>query len=338
METRRLGRTEHIGPVVIFPGIAAGRLDTPDAVREVNRAIDRGIVHFDVAPSYGDSEVKLGEALKGRRDEVFLAAKTLGRTREDAAKELRSTLKNLHTDHLDLYQFHALDTDEDLERILSPGGAMETFLEARKAGTIRFIGITGHNPREQARALREFDFDTVMVPVNFVDHFVSNAEDGLLPLAEKKDVGVLAMKATYRGAIEDVETAYRYTLSQKVSRTVPAGSVEEFWRAIEVASAFEPMSIAEQTALFRDAPDLGDHHCRQCGYCMPCPAGVDIPRVFALEAYADRYREDIARGMYAQLPIRANACTECGHCEEKCPFELKIIERMKGMDAKFRRA
>jgi len=332
MERRRFGRTEHVGPVVVFPGIAAGRLDTADAVREVNRAIDRGVVHFDVAPSYGDSEVKLGEALEGRRDEVFLAAKTLERTREGAAKEFRSTLERLRTDHLDLYQFHALDTDEDLERALGPGGALETFLEARAAGTIRFIGLTGHNPRVQARALKMFDFDTVMVPVNFVDHFITNSEGGLLPLAEQKDVGVIAMKATYRSAVEDVETAYRYTLSQKVSRTVPAGSVEELWRAIEVASAFEPMGLPERTALFRDAPDLGDRCCRQCGYCAPCPEGVDIPRIFALEGYADRYRKEIAQGMYAQLPVDANACTGCGVCEEKCPFGLKIAERMRDMD------
>ena len=334
MEARRLGRTEHVGPVVIFPGIAAGRMETADAVREVNRAIDRGVVHFDVAPSYGDSEVKLGEALKGRRDEVFLAAKTLERTREGAARELQSTLEHLCTDRLDLYQFHALDTDEDLEQALGPGGALETFLEARAAGTIRFIGLTGHNPRVQARALKTFDFDTAMVPVNFVDHFVTNSEGGLLPLAAQKDVGVIAMKATYRGAVEDAETAYRYTLSQSVSRTVPAGSIEELWRAVEVASAFEPMGIEERAALFRDAPDLGDRYCRQCGYCAPCPEGVDILRIFALDAYADRYRKDIAEEMYAQLPVRTSACTGCGVCEEKCPFDLKIAERMQEMDGK----
>ena len=334
METRRLGKTEHEGPVVVFAGIAAGRLEKSEAVEALNRCLDKGIIHIDVAPSYGDSEVKIGEVMKHRRKGVFLAAKTLERSKEGAAKELRQSLRNLQTDWLDLYQLHAVDTDEDLERVLAPDGAIAAIQEAQQEGLVRFIGITGHRPDIQARALKLFDFDTVLTPVNFIDRFIMNTEGGLLPLAEKMDVGVISMKATYRGAIQDVETAYRYTLSQKVARTVPTGDIGEVEQAIDLAASPRPMSVEEMEMLFRDAPDLGNLYCRQCGYCLPCPVGIDIPRIFAMEGYYSRYRKDIAVKQFAIQPIKPGACTACGLCDERCPFGLKVMKRMKGMEDK----
>ena len=322
---RRLGRTEHYSSVVAFGGIALAALTLEEARREVLHAFEEGINHFDVAPSYGDAESKLGPALEGIRDKVFLACKTLARDRQGAEKELNESLARLRTDAFDLYQFHALDTMGEVEAIFAPGGAMEAVLAAREAGKLRFVGITGHCAPVQAQALRRFQFDTVMVPVDFVDRFYFGAETGLLALAHEQDVGVIAIKSTYRGAVADKLSAYRYTLSLPVSTTIPAGKVEEIRLATEIAKQFQPMSAEEMAALLRDSPELGDQVCRQCLYCMPCPKGVDVPLILALEGYGKRYRRGDAPAIYGSLPVSAAACVDCTRCNHLCPYHIDIV-------------
>ena len=326
---RRLGRSEHHSSIIAFGGIALDLLTVDEARGEVRYAFEQGVNHFDVAPSYGQSEARLGPALEGIRDGVFLACKTLERTKAGAEKELGESLKRLRTDHLDLYQFHAADTLADLDAIMGAGGALEAVLQAREQGKIRFIGITGHCAPTQARALRRFAFDTLMVPVDFVDRFYFGAENGLMALAHEMDVGVIAIKSTYRSAVADKESAYRYTLSLPVSTTIPAGKVAEIRLAIEIAKRFQPMSAEEMTALLRDSPELGNQVCRQCLYCMPCPQGVEVPLILALEGYGARYRRGDAANVYASLAAKADACNDCGECNQRCPYHIDIAASLK---------
>ena len=334
LPTRRLGKTGYQDAVVVFGGIALKDLDQDAATAAVLRALDRGVTHFDVAPSYADSETKIAPAVKRARDRMFLACKTLERSGAGAARELRASLKRTGAEHFDLYQLHAVDNDDDLAQALGPKGALEAAVKARDAGLVRFIGITGHWPQTHVLALKQFAFDTVMTPVNFLDHFFADSQGALLPLCEKMGVGVIAMKATYRGAMKDHAACYRYTLSQPVAATVPAGRIEEIEEAIEIASAFQPLSIAEQQTLWLNAPDLAGV-CRQCHNCLPCPAGVDIPYIFALEGFGQRYRPRQAADIYSRLSVKAKTCDGCGACEKRCPYGVEIARRMKAMDAKF---
>jgi predicted aldo/keto reductase-like oxidoreductase len=333
---RLLGNTGKNVSLVAFGGIALAPLSGTEAISAVRSLIDRGVNHFDVAPSYADSEVKMGPALRGGyRDRVFLACKTLERSEEGARRELEQSLKRLGAGHLDLYQFHSVDTLEELDRILAPGGAMDAFQAAREKGLIRFIGVTGHHPGVQLEALRRYPFATIMVPVDFVDHFYMNPEGGLLPYAQAKGVGIIAIKATYRSAVKDLKAAYSYTLSQPISSTIPAGNMREIKAVVELLPRLKPMSVADMAALFRDSPYLGNAVCRQCGFCLPCPAGIDIRYLFALEGYAKRYSQQHAAATYRALRVRGSACIGCGECTRRCPFGLDAMNRIKSMDSTF---
>jgi aryl-alcohol dehydrogenase-like predicted oxidoreductase len=167
IEKRSLGRTGEMLSIIGFGGIVVKDSSPEDASKLVKLAIDYGINYFDVAPSYGDAEIKLGPALEPYRKSVFLACKTGKRTKSEARSELEQSLKNLRTDHLDLYQLHAVTTLTDVDTILGPGGAIETFIEARKEGKIRFIGFSAHSVEAAMALMDRFDFDTILFPVNF---------------------------------------------------------------------------------------------------------------------------------------------------------------------------
>lgn len=325
---RPLGKTGLMCSTVGFGGVAAMKLSTEQTVEAITSALELGINYVDVAPSYGDAEKKLGIALEGRRNRVHLACKTLQRTAEGAQRELDQSLQLLKTDRLDVYQFHALDTREELDAILGKGGAMETFLKARDAGVIRFIGVTGHDPAVQAEFLRRFPLDTLMAPVDFIDRFYLNTEVGLMPLALSKGVGILAIKSTMRGQVKDKRTAYRYTLSLPVTLTLPAGDWEEIQFAVDVARRLEPMTEAEWMDIVQHHPELGRIVCRQCGYCARCPEGIDVPLVFRIDGFGRRYRANLARQWYAALPRKVDSCSRCMLCEKVCPFDIQIIDQL----------
>ena len=193
---RVLGKTGERISMIAFGGMVLMNAEPEHAAKVVAEAVDAGINYFDVAPTYGDAEVKLGPALKPFRDRVFLACKTKERDRKGAEKELKQSLKRLQTNHFDLYQLHAItDVKEDVEAALGKGGAMEAILEARRAGLIRYIGFSAHSSEAALAAMREFDFDTTMYPINFVCHYNSNFEPAVIAEAKKREMGIIALKA-----------------------------------------------------------------------------------------------------------------------------------------------
>jgi aryl-alcohol dehydrogenase-like predicted oxidoreductase len=251
---RPLGRTGQHSSIVALGGITLMQMEREAAVRLGHEALDSGVNHFDVAPSYGDAQLKMGEVLRSRRSEVFLACKTLKRDAAGARAELEESLRVLHAGHIDLYQFHALDTPEDLERICAPGGALEAFVDARRHGLIRHIGVTGHYPRMHMTTIeRVAEIESVMFPLNFRTLDVTVAPGMLIEQARRRGLALLAIKATTRGEIGPTEDAYRWVLSQDIDLTLPAGA--EFRQAVDVARDFQPMTAEEQAA-FLD-------HCRE---------------------------------------------------------------------------
>jgi aryl-alcohol dehydrogenase-like predicted oxidoreductase len=241
---RRLGRTDQVSFIVGLGGISLKDVETAGAARFLNEAIDAGVNHFDVAPTYFDAQAKMGQVLRLRRNELFLSCKTNRRDAAGARAGFAESLRLLQTDHIDLFQFHGVDHPEELDQITTRGGALEFFLEARKAGVIRYIGVTSHKPDVLTKALERIELDTMLAPINFrtVDRLCGPA--GVIAKARAKGLGVIAIKATTRGEIKPTEDAYRYTLSQDVDITMPAGG--EFLAACEIGRRFKPMSATEQ--------------------------------------------------------------------------------------------
>ena len=275
LKQRKLGNTGHRLSMIGFGGIVVSGIPQEEANETVKHAIERGVNYFDVAPTYGNAEERLGPALEPYREDVFLACKTQKRTAEGAAEELRQSLEHLRTDHLDLYQLHALTKMEDLETALGPGGAMEAFQEAREKDQVKFLGFSAHSVEVAMEALNRFDFDTILFPVNFVLYSQANFGPQVVKLAEEKGVARLALKAMARtrwaegvergypkcwyepvSDLEEADQALRFTLSESITAAIPPGDAGLFRMALDLASHYEPIKAEERQALLKGAEGL----------------------------------------------------------------------------------
>ena len=213
LPTRSLGATGITVPVI---GYGTAPLGKPDVAREhaercLNHAIDRGITYLDTSPDYG-SEPHVGAVMRTRREEVFLATKVNKRSRDGAIEELQQSLEKLQTDHVDLIQVHAVNAWADLEQVLAPDGVVAGLLRAQEQGLVRFIGITGHaRPELLGHALERFPFDTVLVALGMADRLVTSPETFVLPKAQERHVGVIAMKVFGHGTFNSRHLALRYS-------------------------------------------------------------------------------------------------------------------------------
>ena len=268
IEKRSLGKTGEKLSMIGFGGIVVDKASTEEAAARVKEAIDHGINYFDVAPSYGNAEEMLGPALEPYRKDVFLACKTGEREKEGARRELEQSLKNLKTDHFDLYQLHAVTTLEDVETIFAPGGAMETFREARDEGKIRFLGFSAHSVEAALALMDGFDFDTILFPFNFATWYAGNFGPQVMARAKEKGMGILALKAmawrpweegeqrtnekTWYKPLPTKEEAgqgLRFTLSHPVTAAIPPGHEDLFSMALDLAQDFLPMEEGEIKAI-----------------------------------------------------------------------------------------
>ena len=369
MQKRRLGRTGLRVSIVGFGGIPIIALSRSGAEKVVRYAFERGINFFDTARAYGDSEEKMGAALKDVRDQVVIATKTHQRTREDAARAgLKQSLRNLQTDRIDLVQLHGIDSEEVLKKAMGAEGALRVLEEANVEGKIDYIGLSGHNPYVLAKAIKTGKFDTVLVPLNVLDR---RAAKGLIPLAKELDVGVIIMKALGgcgaplqypqwharflgkpevdwpdpsefvahfgKDGIKRAERSLRFVLAHDVDTVIPGlRSAEDADHVVKVAEGFSGLTDEEKKAYkFGELPP--EPFCRECGLCMPCPDGVEIPTILRWDAYHSFYNiKNWTRDQYPKLRTRVNSCTECGVCEEKCPYRLPVIGMLKEAEKKLR--
>lgn len=264
LEKRSLGRTGERLSILGFGGVVVTDATPTQASQRVCEAIDRGINYFDVAPSYGDAEIKLGPALEPYRLGVFLACKTTERKNDGALRELEQSLQRMRTDHFDLYQLHAVTTLEEVETIFNPDGAMSAFVKAREAGKIRFIGFSAHSVEAAMALMDRFDFDTILFPVNFATWYAGNFGPQVLAKAQEKGVGILAIKAMAKRPwpkdaknripkcwyepLSDPEEALmglRFTLSHPVTAAIPPGNENLFKMTLELMTRFEPLKPSE---------------------------------------------------------------------------------------------
>jgi len=271
MKQRALGKTGRSLSIVGFGGIVV-RDETPEsAAAIVGEAVERGVNYFDVAPSYGNAEERLGPALKPYRDNVFLACKTDKRSAAESKAELEASLERLCTDHFDLYQFHAVNRLEEVDQIFGPGGAIETFQQARKEGRIHHVGFSSHSEEVALQMLARFAFDTVLFPLNFACWLEGNFGPRLHAKIMELGIGVTAIKALCKRPLaegeerpwkkawyfplEDAEAAakaFRFTLSRPVTAAMSPGHVELLRFAMDAADRFTPMTAEEERALVAD--------------------------------------------------------------------------------------
>lgn len=276
MEKRRLGKTGEKLTMVGFGGIAVKDVTAKEASEVVGRAVEeRGINYFDVAPSYGNAEQMLGPALRPYRDRVFLACKTGKRTAPEAKQELHESLARLQTDHLDLYQLHAVTTPEDVKTILGSGGALETFIQARDAGLVRYLGFSAHSEEAALALMDAFDFDTILFPINWVTWYEGHFGAPVIEKAREKDMGILALKTMAKRAwkegeerrwsktwyspvdtFEEALQAVRFTFSRPVTAGPSPGHPELLWWMCDAVDQFKPLSPAEEAELAQKARGL----------------------------------------------------------------------------------
>jgi aryl-alcohol dehydrogenase-like predicted oxidoreductase len=276
MRQRDYGTTGVKLSVVGFGGILVRDESAAESSRLVEKAIDAGINYFDVAPSYGNAQEMLGPALKPYRNDVFLACKTGKRTADEAQEELTESLKLLKTDHIDLYQHHAVTTTEDVETILGPGGAMEYFLKARDEGLIRFLGFSAHSEEAAVALLDAFSFDSVLFPLNWVTYNTGKFGPRIIESAGKRGAAMLALKALakrkwyneeerkawpkawYRPVetYEEAELGLRFTLSQPVTAAVSPGHEQFLDWMVEAEKNFSPLEEEELLEIADRAANL----------------------------------------------------------------------------------
>ena len=276
MERRRLGRTGQVSTVVAFGSAGIGRVEQDVADRAIQTALDHGVNHVDVAPSYGEAELRLKPWMPRIREGIFLGCKTKQRTRDTAKAELHQSLERLGTDRIDLYQLHAVCKTHELDECTAKGGALEALVEAREEGVVRWLGITGHShdaPRTHLEALRRFNFDTVMFPLNFVLWAIPEYRrdvQTLLETCRQKDVGVHIIKTLAKDPWGDrpkthttwyepftdqaiIDRAVAFVLSQPVTTLCSVGDVTVLPKFLAAAERYRQLDAAAQEALVATA-------------------------------------------------------------------------------------
>lgn len=335
MEYTNLGNTGLKVSRLGFGGIPIQRITQEEATALIHKLPEYGINYIDTARGYTVSEEYLGIAMEGIRDKFVLATKSMARTREAMEKDIETSLKNLRTDHIDLYQVHNAPPAQ-MKIVTGEGGALEALLEAKAAGKIGHIGVTAHEVATFEMALDMDWVETIMFPYNFVE---LQAADLIRKCAEKGK-GFICMKPLAGGAIENAPLAMRFIASNKdITVNIPGMANEDELKQ-NVAAACDPAPLSEddlkEVQNIRDT--LGNQFCRRCNYCQPCTMGINISFCFTINGYLTRYGlKDWAIGRYKGMAVEPNACIECGMCESRCPYHLPIIEMLKDVYSNFQK-
>jgi len=276
MQTRRFGRTGHLSTIAIFGGAAFWQISQADADKVMEQVIEAGVNHIDIAPSYGQAEERVGPWMPRERGRFFLGCKTTERTKEGAWNELQRSLKLLQTESFDLYQCHAINSMEELDAVTMKGGALEAFVEARQRGLTQFIGITGHGvnaPQIYLEALRRFDFDSVLFPLNFVQ--MANPDyrkqaEALIAECKAKDVGTMIIKSITKAPwgdrphtattwyepfdqMDEIQPAVNFALSYEVTGLCTAGDTRVLPLMLKACQNFMQLNESEREEMIQSA-------------------------------------------------------------------------------------
>ena len=324
MKYTTLGKTGLRVSVVGLGGIPIQRTDAEGTKKVIDACVEKGINYIDTARGYTVSEEYLGEALEGRREKFVIATKSMSRDYESMKADIETSLRLLRTDYIDLYQIHNIKSDAEFSTCFGENGAYKALCEARDAGKIGHIGATAHAVEALERLITEYEdkIETVMFPYNIVE----DQGAALMKRCAEKNIAFIAMKPLAGGNIEDATLAMKYIFSNPdCTIAIPGmGDVQEVYQNADAAELGE-LTEADTLACAKLVSELGSNFCRRCGYCAPCPKGINIPSAFLFANYLRRYGlADWARSRYFSMSATAKDCVKCGTCETRCPYELPI--------------
>ena len=350
MEYRILGSTGLRVSRLGFGCIRFAQCKEPEVAAALRRALELGINFFDTARAYGTSEAMIGRAIGSRRSEFVLATKSLGRSAADLNADLETSLRDLQTDHVDVLLLHTVSDAETYEQVMGPGGGYEAAAKAKEQGKVGHIGVSIHRDlATMRRAIESGAFEVLMVAHSAIDPEGSGA---LLPLATQHGLGTVVMKPLSGGQLVSppgpgglplspdpvVSGALRWLISDPCVDTIIPGmvsatQVEDNLGAVERG----PLADAELAELIGIIADLKKSYrygqtCLRCGYCQPCPNGINVPAIFQAADEAREYPDNLkhmGRDLYAAQARTAADCEECGRCMEHCPAKLDIPKRLR---------
>ncbi|MDF2884047.1 MAG: aldo/keto reductase [Clostridiaceae bacterium] len=331
MKYKVLGRSNLRVSVVGFGGIPVQRITIEEAANVIKKANEIGVNFIDTARGYTVSEQVIGNAVQGMREKWIIATKSMARDKETMKKDIEISLNNLKTDYIDLYQLHNVRTEEDYNKVLSGNGAYAALSEAVEEGKIKHIGITSHSLDILKLAVESGKFETIMYPYNMVE----NQGEELFKRANELNIGIIAMKPMAGGALNNGTLALKYILNNNnVTTAIPGmASIKEVIENCQAADSSLELDNKDKEEINKLIDELGGEFCRRCSYCAPCTVGIDIPSLFILQGYKERYNlAGWAEDRYKSTKIRAKDCIQCGVCETRCPYELpirKMLEKVR---------
>ena len=318
MSTVRLGRTGISTEKNGFGALPVQRVGIDQAVALLRRAYDGGFRFFDTARYYTDSEKKLGIAFAGMRDKVIIASKTMALDAETFKKDLATSLEELQTDYIDIYQFH------NPPFMPEPGdgsGLYEEMLKAKSEGRIRHISITSHRYHIAEKAVKSGLYETLQYPFSYI---CGELEHKLVELCRRHDVGFIAMKALAGGLIHDAEAACAYI--NQFDNVLPIWGIQrenELDEFLDFIKTAPEMDQQIRSVIDRDRSQLAGEFCRACGYCQPCPAKIDIAQCARMSLMLRRApAENFLTPHWKSEMDKINNCINCGKCRSKCPYGL----------------
>lgn len=317
METIRLGRTNLIVAKNSFGALPVQRVPMEEAARLLRKAYDHGIHYFDTARAYSDSEEKLGFALSDVRDHLVISTKTASTTVDGFWKDLHTSLEKLKTTYIDIYQFH------NPAFCPKPGdgtGLYEAMVEAKAQGLIRFIGITNHRYTVAEEAVLSGLYDTLQFPFSYL---ASEKEEHLVHLCAQQDVGFICMKALAGGLITNSKAAYAYLAQFPVAPIWGIQRESELDEFLSYNDNPPAMDEALEQFIAKEREELVGEFCRGCGYCMPCPAGIEINNCARMSLLLRRSPSASHLSPEGQAKMKKiENCIHCNQCKAKCPYGL----------------
>nr|WP_319489882.1 aldo/keto reductase [uncultured Caproiciproducens sp.] len=327
METLRLGRTNITAARSGFGALPIQRIGMNDAALLLQKAYDGGINFFDTARAYSDSEEKIGNALSGVRNHIYIATKTVAKDKKSLFHDLETSLRNLKTDIIDIYQLHNPSAIPDYD---DPDGLYQGLLEAKAKGYIRFMGITNHRLNVAMEAARSKRFDTIQFPLSSLS---SDEDLELVKLCEENDVGLIAMKAMSGGLITNAASTFAFL--RQFKNVLPIWGIQRE-SELEEFLAFEKSPPAldgeMQKIISRDRTELAGTFCRGCGYCQPCPAEIPIETAARISLLLTRSPyQGFLTDEFKEKMERINNCIHCDHCKDHCPYGLDTPNLLKYM-------
>jgi len=291
-------------------------------------AIEQGVDFIDTARAYTTSETRIGKALAQTDRKVILATKSHEKTSDAIRKDLETSLKELQTEYIDLYQCHFVRNKEDYNEILSPEGALAGLLSAKEEGLIGHVGLTSHSQDLLEHAVEDGIFETIMTCFSFLE---SAAEEKLIPRAIEKGIGVIAMKPFSGGFIDNPALALKYVLSQPDVLVIPGVETEDlFENNWQIFQGNHELSDGEKKEIKEIRKQYDKIFCRRCDYCQPCSEEIPIQIILGMKSLVKRSGMQFFESERMRIALeKASNCSDCGDCMERCPYDLPIPDLIK---------